>query len=170
MLPDLHVYSVEVGSRIAPGENVSEDERREKRVEMMFASTLDSVDQAEEQAVRFAEEAGFNEEDLQKVGMAVRESMVNAVLHGNQYDPEKQAAMRLELDRGKLVITITDQGNGFEEDRVPDPLSQENLLRQSGRGIFLIRAFMDEFHVRRLQPKGTEVRLIKYPAGETKEE
>jgi serine/threonine-protein kinase RsbW len=148
-----------------------EIERRvENRVEMSLASTLDSVDKAEEEAVRFAGDAGFNEEDLQKVGMAVRESMVNAVLHGNQYDPQKQAGLRLELDRGNLVITITDQGNGFEAENVPDPLSHENLLRQSGRGIFLIRAFMDEFHVRRLQPTGTEVRLIKYPSGETKEE
>ena len=141
-----------------------------KRVDLSFASTLESVDRAEEEAVRFAESAGFNEEDLQKVGMAVRESMVNAVLHGNQYDPAKQAGMRLEMEHGKLVITITDQGEGFEANLIPDPLTQENLLRQSGRGIFLIRAFMDEFQVRRLQPKGSEVRLIKYLSGETKEE
>lgn len=149
---------------------MSVDKRVEKRVEISFASTLESVDRAEEEAVRFAEAAGFNEEDLQKVGMAVRESMVNAVLHGNQYDPQKRAGMRLEVEHGNLVITITDQGAGFEANHVPDPLSQENLLRQSGRGIFLIRAFMDEFEVRRLQPKGTEVRLIKYPSQATKEE
>jgi serine/threonine-protein kinase RsbW len=144
--------------------------RSERRVEMMLESNLESVDRAEEEALRFAEEAGFGEEDLQKVGMAVRETMINAVLHGNHYDPQKKAGLNLELLRGRLVITVTDQGEGFELNDVPDPLAQENLLRQSGRGIFLIRAFMDEVHLRRLQPKGMEVRMIKYPAAETSKE
>ena len=142
----------------------------EKRVEMKLESALESVDRAEETALRFAGEAGFSEEDMQKVGMAVRESVINAVLHGNHYDPGKKAGLRLEVERGRLVITITDQGEGFELDQVADPLAQENLLRQSGRGIFLIRAFMDELHVRRLQPKGMEVRMIKYPSSENSKE
>ena len=136
----------------------------EKRVDMMLESALESVDRAEETALRFAGEAGFSEEDQQKVGMAVRESVINAVLHGNHYDPGKKAGLRLEVDQGRLVITITDQGDGFELDQVADPLAQENLLSQSGRGIFLIRAFMDELHIRRLQPQGMEVRMIKYPS------
>ena len=142
----------------------------DKRVEVMLESNLESVNEAEQVAVRFAGEAGFSEEDQHKVGMAVRESMVNAVLHGNHYDPQKKAGLRLEFERGRLVITITDQGEGFEVDRVPNPLAEENLLRQSGRGIFLIRAFMDELHVRRLEPKGTEVRMVKYPSAENSKE
>ncbi len=135
---------------------------------MSLESALESVDQAEEEVVRFATEAGFGEEDLQKVGMAVRECMVNAVLHGNQYDPEKRAGVRVEVDeRGGLVITITDEGAGFELNEVPDPLAQENLLRHSGRGIFLIRAFMDNLQVRRRAPRGTEVRMVKYRTEET---
>lgn len=136
----------------------------EKRVEVMLESTLESVDQAEAITLRFAGEAGFNEEDVAKVGMAVRESMVNAVFHGNHYDRRKKAGLRLELEQGRLVATVTDQGEGFDVERVPDPLAPENMLRQSGRGIFLIKAFMDEFHVRRLLPRGTEVRMIKYPS------
>lgn len=139
-------------------------------MEMMLESNLESVDRAEEETLRFAGQAGFGEEDLQKVCMAVRETMINAVLHGNHYDSHKKAGLKLEVVQGKLVITVTDQGDGFELNEVPDPLSQENLLRQSGRGIFLIKAFMDEFHLRRLQPKGMEVRMIKYPAAETGKE
>jgi serine/threonine-protein kinase RsbW len=133
-------------------------------VELLLDSVLESVDRAEEAVLRYAEEAGFNEEDLQKVGMAVRESMVNAVLHGNQYDPAKKAGLRLEWRGGGLVITITDQGSGFDPENLPDPLAPENLLRQSGRGIFLIRSFMDEFYIRRREPQGMEVEMIKYPS------
>ena len=141
----------------------------DKPVVLSLDSALESVDTAEEEVLRFATEAGFGEDDLQQVSMAVRESMVNAVLHGNQYDPQKKAGLRLELQNGALVITITDEGPGFELTDVPDPLAQENLLRHSGRGIFLIRAFMDELTVRRLVPRGTEVRMVKYRSAETAE-
>src|SRR5260221_1236637 len=139
----------------------------DKPLVMSLESALDSVDRAEEEVVRFAEGAGFGEEDVQKVGMAVRESMVNAVLHGNQYDPQKKAGLRVELQNGGLVITITDEGAGFELEEIPDPLANENLLRHSGRGIFLIRAFMDDLKVRRLAPRGTEVRMVKYRTEES---
>jgi serine/threonine-protein kinase RsbW len=141
----------------------------DKPVVISLDSALESVDAAEEEVLRYATEAGFGEEDLQKVGMAVRESLVNAVLHGNQYDPEKKAGIRVELQNGGLVITVTDEGAGFDLTDVPDPVAQENLLRHSGRGIFLIRAFMDELQVRRLVPRGTEVRMVKYKTVEEPE-
>ncbi len=141
----------------------------DKPLVMSLDSALESVDRAEEEVLRFATENGFGEDDLQKVGMAVRESMVNAVLHGNQYDPEKKAGLRAEMIEGGLVITVTDEGAGFEMKEVPDPLAQENLLRHSGRGIFLMRAFMDDLRVRRLVPRGTEVRMVKYRSTETED-
>jgi serine/threonine-protein kinase RsbW len=146
---------------------MSSGQKVDKPLVMSLESALESVDHAEEEVVRFATEAGFGEEDLQKVGMAVRECMVNAVLHGNQYDPDKRAGVRVELQNGGLVITITDEGAGFELTEVPDPLAQENLLRHSGRGIFLIRAFMDDLKVRRREPQGTEVRMVKYRTEES---
>jgi serine/threonine-protein kinase RsbW len=140
------------------------------RVELTLESTLDSVDRAEELAIKFARQAGFDEDDQSKIGMAVRESMVNAVYHGNKYDPAKTAGFRLEMQGQKMVITITDQGAGFELTNVPDPLATENLLKASGRGIFLIRAFMDEVRVRRLTPSGSEVTMVKYSSVNGKEE
>src|SRR5688572_21934249 len=140
------------------------------RVELTLESTLDSVDRAEELAIKFARQAGFDEDDQSKIGMAVRESMVNAVYHGNKYDPAKTAGFRLEMQGQKMVITITDQGTGFELTNVPDPLATENLLKASGRGIFLIRAFMDEVRVRRLTPSGSEVTMVKYSSVNGKEE
>ena len=141
---------------------MSSGQEVDKPVVLSLDSSLDSVDKAEEEVLRVAEGHGFGEEDLQKIGMAVRESMVNAVLHGNQYDPAKKAGLRVEMYNGGLAVTVTDQGAGFELLDVPDPLAQENLLRHSGRGIFLIRAFMDELQIRRLVPRGTEVRMVKY--------
>ena len=99
--------------------------------------------------------------------MAVREAAVNAVLHGNEYDPDKKIDVSLENTGSDLVISISDEGNGLDPDHLPDPLAPENLLRGTGRGIFLIRSFMDEVHFRQLNP-GTELTLVKHlaPAGE----
>ncbi len=135
---------------------------RSDRVEMLLDSTLDSVDLAEEEVLRVAEAAGLDEEERHRLGMAVRESMVNAVVHGNRYDGRKKVALGVENRGGNLVVWIADEGEGFELNSVPDPLAQENLLRQSGRGILLIQAFVDEFQVRRRSNGGTEVRLVKH--------
>lgn len=137
----------------------------EETVNRLFDSTLESVDSAEAIAIQAAEQAGLEEEDLQKLGMAVRESMVNAVVHGNRYNANKKVLVSIRRGPEKLTVRIADEGEGFDYDHLPDPLAPENLLRNSGRGIFLIRAFMDEFEVRRRAPSGTEVILVKYLAG-----
>jgi len=131
-------------------------------VDQFLDSTLESVDSAENVVLSVAEKAGFSEEDLHKIGMAVRESMVNAVVHGNQYSAHKKVRVSVSTAGNRLTVTIADQGKGFELADLRDPLAEENLLRNSGRGIFLIRAFMDEVDVRRISPHGTEVTLIKY--------
>jgi serine/threonine-protein kinase RsbW len=96
--------------------------------------------------------------------MAVRESMVNAVVHGNRYNARKKVHLSITKAADKLTIVIADEGEGFDLTSLPDPLAEENLLRQSGRGLLLIRAFVDEFQVRRGEPHGTEVRMVKYLA------
>jgi len=142
------------------------------RVSYKLDSTLESVNQAEETALKVAEQAGFTEEDATRISMAVREAAVNAVLHGNAYDPGKKVDLKFESVDEKLVITICDQGKGLDPNSLPDPLAPENLLKQSGRGIFLIRSFMDEVRIRTLDP-GTEITMIKHfhgPRAEGKEE
>jgi serine/threonine-protein kinase RsbW len=131
-------------------------------VERFLDSTLDSVDSAEELAVGAAQRAGFGDDDLMKIGMAVRESMVNAVVHGNRYNANKKVRFSVTRNSGRFTVRIADEGEGFDFDGLPDPLASENLMRTSGRGIFLIRSFMDEFQIRRLHPGGTEVTLVKY--------
>jgi len=120
---------------------------------------MESVSQVEAAAEKLAGEAGLNENERFRVTMAVREAAINAVLHGNQYDPAKQIAVSFENTGKALVFTIADQGRGLDAEKLPDPLAPENLLRGTGRGIFLIRSFMDEVHFRQLHP-GTELTLI----------
>jgi serine/threonine-protein kinase RsbW len=131
-------------------------------VERFLDSTLESVDSAEELALHEAEKAGVAEDDLHKIAMAVRESMVNAVVHGNRYSAHKKVRLSVSKGPREFVVKIADEGEGFDYENLPDPLAQENLLRHSGRGIFLIKAFMDDFQVRRLEPRGSEVTLVKY--------
>jgi serine/threonine-protein kinase RsbW len=131
-------------------------------VDRLLESKLDSVDEAEELVIQMAEKAGFDEDDLHKIAMSVRETMVNAVVHGNRYNAHKKVHVRVVHAPGRLEIRIADQGEGFDLTEIPDPLQEENLLRNSGRGIFLMKAFMDEVQVRRAEPAGTEVTLVKY--------
>ena len=131
-----------------------------QRVSYRMESTLESVNKAEEMADQIAARAGFDEDTRSGVSMAVREGMINGILHGNAYDANKRVNLSFEQNDQELVITITDEGKGFVPDEVPDPLAPENLLKTSGRGIFLMRAFMDEVRFRKLNP-GTEIILIK---------
>jgi serine/threonine-protein kinase RsbW len=126
-----------------------------------YPSTLESVDIAEAEILKAAEEAGFDEDEQHRIGMAVRECMVNAVVHGNRYNRNKQVHVIVALDSGRFTIRIIDQGEGFEVQEVPDPLHENNLLRHSGRGLFLMGAFMDDMKVRKVSPSGTEVTLVK---------
>jgi serine/threonine-protein kinase RsbW len=131
-------------------------------VERFLDSTLDSVDQAEELASAAATRAGFGEDDLMRIGMAVREAMVNAVAHGNRYNANKKVRFALSFKPAeRFMVVIADEGEGFDFEGLPDPLAPENLLRTSGRGIFLIRSFMDDVQLRRLDTGGTEVTLVK---------
>jgi serine/threonine-protein kinase RsbW len=133
-------------------------------VERSLDSTLDSVDYAEEITMGVAKRAGFDEDDLTKIGMAVRESMVNAVVHGNRYSANKKVKFSVSKSAESLTVRIVDEGEGFDVESLPDPLAPENLFRNSGRGIFLIRSFMDDCRIRRLELGGMEVTLVKHVA------
>jgi serine/threonine-protein kinase RsbW len=133
-------------------------------VERLLDSTLSSVDRAEEIASGMAQLVGFDEDDLMKIGIAVREAMVNAVVHGNRYNENKKVRFSVLKHSERLTVRVADEGEGFEVNNLPDPLAPENLMRASGRGIFLIRSFMDELEIRRLEPGGMELILTKYKA------
>ena len=128
---------------------------------LVLPSTLSTVEVVEAKAIEYAERAGFDEDTASQLAMVSREAAVNAVLHGNKKDPGKDVKARFTLTADALSIRIADQGGGFDPSDVPDPLSPEGLLRPSGRGIFLMRAIMDEVNFRQLSP-GTEITLVKH--------
>ena len=134
------------------------------RVSYTLDSTLASVNKAEQAAAEVAAKSGFDEDSGSRIAMAVREATVNAVLHGNRYDASKRVTVSFESTPDALSVTVRDEGTGLDPATLPDPLAPENLLKQSGRGIFLIRAFMDEIRFRTLSP-GTEITMIKFVRG-----
>jgi serine/threonine-protein kinase RsbW len=133
-----------------------------QRIEVTLETLLDSVDLAEEIVLRVASASGFDEDSCHKIGMSVREAVINAYSYGNRQERGRKIVMIIELEECKLVVHILDEGKSFSLADVPDPLAEENLLRTSGRGIFLMRAFMDEFDVQRGPDGGTELIMSKW--------
>ena len=129
--------------------------------ELTLDSTLVSVDLAENVVSEAARKLGFNEDQQYEIGMAVRESMVNAVVHGNKSEAGKQVVLTVQSEDGVLRVVVEDEGEGLEMSDVADPTAGDNLLRSSGRGLLIIKAYTDEFAVEPRQPRGTRVMMVK---------
>ena len=123
---------------------------------------MDSVDVLEHAAVDIARKAGFHGDALEKIGLAVHEIAANAVIHGNQFDSRKKVVATIARTWEQITITVSDQGAGFKLEGLRGPLSPQALLKDSGRGIYLARAFMDVIHVQTEAAGGTTVTLVKY--------
>jgi serine/threonine-protein kinase RsbW len=132
-----------------------------KHLEVTLETQVDSVNLAEEMCLRVAEAAGFGEDECYRIGMSVREGVINAFHYGNQEHPDKKIYLAVDLTQDKMTIHVVDEGKGFNLRDVPDPLAEENLLSTSGRGIFLMRAFMDEFNVVPGRTGGAEIIMSK---------
>ena len=132
-----------------------------KHLEMTLETQVESVNLAEEMCLRVAEAAGFGEDDCYRIGMSVREGVINAFHYGNEERPEKKIHLAVDLTAEKMIIHVLDEGIGFKLADVPDPLAEENLLSTYGRGIFLMRAFMDEFDVVSGKTGGAEIVMSK---------
>ena len=132
-----------------------------QRIEVILETVIESIALAEEVGVRVAAAAGFDEDDQYKIGLAVHEGVMNAFQYGNEQRREKKIHVVFELLHEKLVIHVTDQGTGFRLEDVPDPREDENVLGDSGRGVLLMKAFMDEFNVLVSATGGAEVVMAK---------
>jgi serine/threonine-protein kinase RsbW len=132
-----------------------------QRIEVVLETLIESIALAEEMGVRVAAEAGFGEDDQYKIGLAVHEGVMNAFQYGNQERRERKIHLTFVLHEEKLVIHVVDQGGGFRIEDVPDPRNDENVLSDSGRGVLLMRAFMDEVDVVSSAAGGAEVVMAK---------
>jgi serine/threonine-protein kinase RsbW len=130
-----------------------------------FESTYEMLDFVQVASDHLGRLSGLDDEALHWVGVAVRESVINAIKHGNAGDERKRVHVEftpLDVDRpAGISIRVRDEGPGFDPDALPDPLAPENMLKSSGRGIFLIRSFMDELVLRRAPEGGMEVFMVK---------
>lgn len=135
-----------------------------RTVRLEFNSAFDMLDFVQVISDHVCKEAGMDEDQLHWISVAVRESVVNAIKHGNKNDPAKRVTIDISpvpaAGADELVIRIEDQGEGFVPEEVADPLAPENILKSSGRGIFLIRNFMDETVLKKV-PGGMEIRMVK---------
>ncbi len=125
-------------------------------------STLESVEKIEHLVLEHAQRAGFCGVSLEQIALAVHETAANAVFHGNQECIQKKVSLVICSTGNKLKIVITDEGNGFDPAKIPDPLAPEEMFRERGRGVYLTRALMDEYHVNCGARGGSEVTLVKY--------
>lgn len=130
-------------------------------VELKILSNLEYTDLVESITTNLTFLAGCNPDQVYFIQMAVREIVTNAIQHGNRFDPNKQVSIQYRFDSGKFEVQVRDEGAGFDYSHLPDPCDAANLLKSSGRGIFLVRSFMDDFSLRRIPDHGTEVRFMK---------
>ena len=134
-------------------------------VRLEFCSAFDMLDFVQVVSDHLCKRMGFDEDSMHWVGVAVRESVINAIKHGNQSDLRKMVHVEFTSsgvqEHGELAIAVRDEGEGFDPGTIADPLAPENMLKASGRGIFLMRNFMDDVSLRRMPEGGMEVRMVK---------
>lgn len=140
-------------------------------VRLQFCSVFDMLDFVQVVSDHLCRRVGFDEDAMHWVSVAVRESVINAIKHGNRNDERKLVHVEFtsssDPDTGGLTVSVRDEGEGFEPGELADPLAPENMLKSSGRGIFLIRSFMDDVKLRKAPQGGMEVRMVKKLAGAT---
>jgi serine/threonine-protein kinase RsbW len=134
-------------------------------VRLQIPSLFDMVDLVQVLSDRLGHMAAFDEDAIHWIGVAVRESVINAIKHGNREHPAKLVTIEFAFtpieNPTELVVSVTDQGEGFEPEEVADPLAPENILKSSGRGIFFMRSFMDDVQLKRAPAGGMQVRMVK---------
>ncbi len=134
-------------------------------VRLEFTSAFEMLDFVQVVSDHIGRTIGLDDDAVHWVGVAIRESVINAIKHGNRQDQSKHVFVDFETavngPTHQLVIRVRDQGEGFDPDEIADPLAPENLLKSSGRGIFLIRSFMDDVQLQRAPQGGMEMRMIK---------
>jgi serine/threonine-protein kinase RsbW len=133
-------------------------------IRLEFTSAFEMLDFVQVVSDHLSRRVGLDEDAMHWVGVAIRESVINAIKHGNRNDATKRVFVEFGTSMGdvpELSIRVRDQGEGFDPERVANPLDPENLLKSSGRGIFLIRNFMDDVQLKRAPEGGMEIRMLK---------
>ncbi len=125
---------------------------------MVIPSDLAAAGKLQRQVLGTVTKLGYSQGCAFAIRLAMEEALCNAIKHGNAMDPRKAVEVEWDIDPRRAVITITDQGGGFDPSGLPDPTADENLEKPTGRGVMLMRAYMDEVQ---FNPRGNRVRMVK---------
>ena len=134
--------------------------KKAENFQMSIPSVLDEITKVEKMAEKAADKMKFSEEEKDSLAIAVTEAVNNAILHGNKQDKNKKVHINFEFEKTRLVVSIKDEGKGFNPEKISDPLAPENLLKESGRGLFIVSSLMDDVQYH-FHKDGTEINLIK---------
>ena len=137
---------------------------------LSIGSDLEQVDLVGIVIQSTLEQVAFDPDQIHWLVMSVREAVINAILHGNRQDAEKRVLVNVDLEGPDLVVRVEDEGQGFDPESLPDPTAPENLLRPSGRGIFMMRQFADSIEYSFPSKQGTVVTMRKRLATPQEEE
>ncbi len=132
-----------------------------RTVKLRIASRREFLDSVHNLSEHLIEEVGFAADDRYWMVTAVREAVTNAVIHGNKEKPGTQVEVWFELGKDSIRVTVADQGDGFDPESLPDPVSKEHLLDSSGRGIFLMHQLMDEVTYTFPKGGGTTISMMR---------
>lgn len=134
-----------------------------KLVEQVFTKVVPSdpeiLPELEEYIIKIARDINLNETKINSLALSFSEAISNCMKHGNKYDKSKTVSIAITIDSKKMCISLKDQGAGFDLQGVPDPTKPENILKDSGRGIHIMKNFLDDLHYN-FTPDGTEVILV----------
>lgn len=134
-------------------------------IRIELPSSFELLDLVQLLSDRISALAGFDEDVVHWVSVAVRESVINAIKHGNREDQQKHVTVEFQLtpraQPREFVVQVLDEGSGFDPDEIANPLDPENVLKSSGRGIFFMRSFMDDVSIARRPEGGMAVRMSK---------
>ncbi len=131
-----------------------------KEYKLVLSSEVENVEKVEELTERVTRSMKFDDDECGTIAIAVTEAFNNAVIHGNKRDASKKVQLSMFADPAAFRVVIKDEGGGFDPDGIPDPLDPENLLKESGRGVFILKSLMDEV-LFDFDGTGTTVTLVK---------
>lgn len=115
-----------------------------EKITITIDSRLEELKTIEQLSNDISKKMGLSEDQHDNLSIAVTEAVGNAIVHGNKKDPTKKVRIQVEIRKNRVKIAVTDQGKGFDPDGLADPLDPKNLMKESGRGIFILKALMDD--------------------------
>jgi serine/threonine-protein kinase RsbW len=130
--------------------------------QIIIPSSLDYLPKVDEYVERKLRKLGVDKDKLADIAISVTEAVTNAVVHGNKNNLRKKVAINLKADSSCVEITVEDEGNGFDPEAVQCPIEKRNILKQAGRGIFILKCLMDKVDFVIAPQKGTIVKMTKF--------